>query len=231
MWYWILAVVSAAVLLYKILHDVRGELSERAGLPAAAGVTAGIAVCVLASSFGSDSFSLSVFGMHISLLALGLTAAIASLLSGNIRNLLMLASGIVTAASIALTYAGYVGLYAGVLLLSGTSCLAAIASGTGSFADAGTLKTKRSILLMVSMAAMTFLLCAGTAGIVTECTDYLDVRNVAAAASFATAETAACILAFRSGGYRETAVAASVLTVVAASLFIFSSLFLRGMMY
>ena len=108
MWYWILAVASAAVLLYKILHDVKGELSEGAGLPAAAGVAAGFAVCILASSFGPDSFSLSVFGIHISLLALGLTAAVASLLSGNIRNLPMLASGIVTAASIALTYAGYI---------------------------------------------------------------------------------------------------------------------------
>ncbi len=231
MWYWILAVASAVILLYKMLHDIRGERSEGAGLPAAAGATAGIAVCVLASSYGPDSLSLSVFGMHISLLALGVTAAVASLLSGSTRNLLMLASGIVTAASIALTYAGYIGLYTGALLLSGTACLAAIISGTESFADTGTLKTKGSILLMLSMAAMTFLLCAGTAGIVTECTDYLDVRNAAAAASFATAETAACILAFRSGGYRETAVAASVLTVVAASLFIFSSLFLRGMMY
>ena len=184
---------------------------------------------LFASSYDLESYSLSVFGAHISLLALGVMALTAAAFSKSSDGLPMAVSGVVTVVMVLLTYAGYIGIYIGTLALVGTACLALVLMDLGVISGSGNLW--RDVRLAVSVAAGTALLWLGVSGIALGLVDYLNLLDAVSGATFSAACALACVLAFRSGKHAKVATAATALTVLAGSVCVISLLFIRGLMY
>ena len=225
MWWWFAAVAAAVVLYAIILRECK---ADGVGFLAVAGFVLDMVACAIASSPDPDSFSLCVFGAHISLIALGLTALIASALSKSQDGILMAVSGVVTIALVLLVYAGFVGLYMGTLASIGIACVALFLTDIGQISGSGSVK--RDILLVLAIASSTLLLWLGVTGIVGELADYQNILDYVSGMAFAVMEAFVCILASRGRSHGKAAVAAIAMTILAGSICVASFLFLRGMM-
>jgi hypothetical protein len=225
MWWWFAAVAAAVVLYAMVLRESK---AEGVGFPAVVGFVLGLVACAVASSSDPEAFSLYVFGAHISLIALGLTALIASALSKSQDGILMAVSGVVTIALVLLVYAGLVGLYMGTLASIGIACVALFLTDIGWISGSGSVK--RDFLLVLAVASATLLLWLGVTGAVDELADYQNILDYVSGMAFAVAEAFVCILASRGRSHGKAAVVAIAMTILAGSICVASFLFLRGMM-
>ncbi len=225
MWWWI-AAVAVAVALYATA--LRAANAEGAGLPAVAGFVLGLAACVIVCSPEPESYSLCVFGAHISLIALGLTALIASALSRSYNGVPMAVSGVITIVLTLMVYAGIVGLYIGTLASIGIACFALFLTDIGEIIGSGSVR--EDVLLILCIASGTILLWFGVTGIAGGLADYQNLLDSASGVAFAFAEAFVCILASRGRSHGKAAAAAVSMTVLAGSICVVSFLFLGGMM-
>ena len=171
MWWWFAAVAAAVVLYAMVLRESK---AEGVGSIAVVGFVLGLVACAVASSSDPEAFSLYAFGAHISLIALGLTALIASALSKSQDGILMAVSGVVTIALVLLVYAGFVGLYMGTLASIGIACVALFLTDIGQISGSGSVK--RDLLLVLAVTSSTLLLWMGVTGIVGELADYIESK-------------------------------------------------------
>ena len=225
MWWWIAAVAAAVVLYAMVLREAE---TEGAGPPVVAGFVLGLATCVAVCSLGTEPYSLCVFGAHISLIALGLTALIASALSRSYNGVPMAVSGVITIVLTLMVYAGIVGLYIGTLASIGIACFALFLTDIGEIAGSGSVN--RDVLLILGVASGTLLLWLGVTALAVKLTDYQNLLDFASGGAFAFAEAFVCILASRGRSHGKAAAAAVSMTVLAGSICVVSFLFLRGMM-
>lgn len=228
MWWWITAVAAAVVLYAAVLREAKAGKYEGSGLPAVAGFVLGFAACAIVCSHDFESFSLCVFGAHISLIALGLAALVASALSRSYDGIPMAVSGIVTIVLIILVYAGLVGLYTGTLVSIGIACVALFLTDIGRIFGSGNVK--RDVLLLLGVVSGTFLLWLGVTGVVGGLADYQNLFDSVSCAAFAVSEAFVCILAFKGGGHGSASAAAIAMAVLVGSVCVASFMLLKGMM-
>lgn len=229
MWYWLVAVAIAVVLLLVVPKRITREQTGNVWVPMVSGAVLGIAASILVGSYDADICSLGVFGAHLSLFALGVVVAVASALSESFKGVMLLVSGTMSAALLALVYVGQLGIYVGTLLLMGIACLSSMMSDFRHMVGPSPRGLKADLVLASSIAVGTLLLCLGVEGLVHDLADQLSIQYVASAAAVTIAELLACTAASKGGGFLGAAATASAMTVFVGATFIASTLIIRGM--